>query len=128
MNLNLDKELEIIKKIEGFENVKFIFLFGSTVNGNMRNDSDIDLCLYYDGPGDEASRFRLKVLSELFSDKYDVKIFQQLPLYIRKEVLNGILIYYSDFNFVHEVAIGTIREFDTYKRFYYDYIGLEMII
>jgi len=128
MNLNLDKELEIMKKIKGFENVKFIFLFGSNVNGSLRNDSDIDLCLYYDGPEVEASRFRLKVLSELFSDKYDVKIFQQLPLYIKKEVLNGKLVYTCDFNFVHEAAINTIREFDTYKRFYYDYIGLEMII
>jgi len=127
MNLNLGKELEIMKKIKGFENVKFIFLFGSNVNGNMRNESDIDLCLYYDGPEGEASRFRLKVLSELFSDKYDVKIFQQLPLYIKKEVLKGIVLYSEDINFVHKVALDTIREFEDYKRFYYDYIGLEMI-
>jgi predicted nucleotidyltransferase len=127
MALNLDKELEIIKKIKGFNNVKFIFVYGSAATGNMRKESDIDLCIYYDGPEDEASRFRLKVSSELFTDKYDVKIFQQLPLYLRKEVLKGTIMYSKDFNFVHEVALDTIREFDNYKRFYYDYIGLEMI-
>ncbi len=127
MDLNLDKELGIIKKIDGFNRVKFIFLYGSVAMGNMRNNSDIDLCIYYDGPEGEASRFRLRVLSELFNDKYDVKIFQQLPLYIKKEVLKGVLLYYNDFNFVHEIALNTIREFDYFKRFYYDYIGLEMI-
>lgn len=127
MSYNLDKELEIIKKIEGFQNVRFIFLYGSTATGNTKNDSDIDLCIYYEGPENKASRFRLKVLSELESDKYDVKIFQQLPLYIRKEVLKGILVYTNNFSFVHEIAINTIKEFDDFKRYYYDYIGLEMI-
>lgn len=127
MNLNLDKELKTIEKIKGFENVKFIFLFGSAVRNDMKSNSDIDLCIYYDGKEDEAFRFRLKVLSELFDEKYDVKIFQQLPLYIRKEVLKGTLLYYSDFEFVHEIALDTLKEFDNFKRFYYDYIGLEVI-
>ena len=127
MSYNLDKELEIIKKIEGFQNVRFIFLYGSTATGNTKNDSDIDLCIYYEGPENKAFGFRLKVLSKLGNDKYDVKIFQQLPLYIRKEVLKGILVYTNDFNFVHETAINTIKEFDDFKRYYYDYIGLEMI-
>lgn len=127
MNIDLDKELELIKSIKGFEHVKFIFLYGSTSTGNANKDSDIDLCIYYEGPEKEASRFRLKVLSELSSDKYDVKIFQQLPLYIKKEVLKGKLLYSNDINFVHDVALDTIKEFDYFKRFYYDYIGLEMI-
>jgi len=127
VSYNLDKELEIIKNIEGFQNVRFIFLYGSTATGNTKDDSDIDLCIFYEGPENKASRFRLKVLSELESDKYDVKIFQQLPLYIRKEVLKGILVYTNNFSFVHETAINTIKEFDDFKRYYYDYIGLEMI-
>ncbi|HNR44816.1 MAG: nucleotidyltransferase domain-containing protein [Dehalococcoidales bacterium] len=127
MDINLDKELGLIKKIKGFDHVRFIFLYGSTSTGNANKNSDIDLCIYYEGPENEASRFRLKVLSELSTDKYDVKIFQQLPLYIRKEVLKGRLLYSKDFSFVHEVALDTIREFDYFKRFYYDYIGLEMI-
>ncbi|HII94844.1 MAG TPA: nucleotidyltransferase domain-containing protein [Candidatus Methanofastidiosum sp.] len=127
MDTNLNKNLELIKKIKGFEHVRFIFLYGSTSTGNANKNSDVDLCIYYEGLEKEASRFRLKVLSELSSDKYDIKIFQQLPLYIKKEVLKGILLYSDDVNFVHEVALDTIREFEYYKRFYYDYIGLEMI-
>lgn len=127
MDLNLRRELELIKKIKGFENVRFIFLYGSTATGKSRKDSDIDLGIYYEGPEDEASKFRLKVLSELGSDKYDVKIFQQLPLYIRKEIIKGKLLYSNDLNFVHEKALDTIKEFNYFKRYYYDYIGLEMI-
>ncbi|MCC7573005.1 MAG: nucleotidyltransferase domain-containing protein [Candidatus Methanofastidiosum sp.] len=127
MDTNLNKELELIKKIKGFEHVRFIFLYGSTSTGNANKNSDIDLCIYYEGLENEASRFRLKVLSELSSDKYDVKIFHQLPLYIKKEVLKGILLYSDDTTFVHEVALDTIKDFDYFKRFYYDYIGLEMI-
>ena len=127
MDTNLNKELELIKKIKGFEHVRFIFLYGSNSTGNANKNSDIDLCIYYEGLENEASRFRLKVLSELSSDKYDVKIFHQLPLYIKKEVLKGILLYSDDTTFVHEVALDTIKDFDYFKRFYYDYIGLEMI-
>ena len=127
MNFNLNKELELIKKIKGFEHVRFIFLYGSTATGNTRKDSDIDLGIYYEGSENEASKFRLKVLSELASDKYDVKIFQQLPLYIKKEVIKGKLLYSNDLSFVHEIALDTIKDFNYFKKYYYDYIGLEMI-
>jgi predicted nucleotidyltransferase len=53
----------------------------------MRASSDIDICVYYDDEVDRASEFRLKVLSELFDDIYDIKIFQQMPVYARVEVL-----------------------------------------
>jgi predicted nucleotidyltransferase len=119
----LTKELEKIKVIEGFEKVRFIFLFGSAAAGRLRTDSDIDLCIYYNGSREEASRFRFKVLSELAEDRYDVQIFQQLPLYVRVEVLKGELIYCADTRFVYEVAGETIKDFESFKHRFYDYIG-----
>ncbi|MFX0089613.1 MAG: nucleotidyltransferase domain-containing protein [Candidatus Hodarchaeota archaeon] len=115
--------IERIKKVEGFDKVEFIILYGSAARGLMRESSDIDLCIYYDAPPEEASRFRLKVLSELFDDKYDVQIFQQLPLYVRRDVLKGEPVYCKDTVFLYEVAIRTIRDFEEYKHRFYDYIG-----
>ena len=93
MVISLDRELEKIKNIDGFKKVKFIILYGSAAEDRMIEGSDVDLCIYYDGTSEEASRFRFKVLSELFDDRYDVHIFQQLPVYVRVEVLKGKIIY-----------------------------------
>jgi len=107
----------------GGEKIRFIILYGSAVQGGMNEDSDIDICVYYDG--DDASEFRLKVLSDLFDDIYDIKIFQQLPLPLRKEVLKGRVLYDDDTPFLYDKAYETIKEFESFKPRYYDYLGIE---
>jgi predicted nucleotidyltransferase len=119
----LTKELEKIKNIEGFEKVKFIILFGSAAEGRMMKGSDVDLCMYYDGSSEEASRFRFKVLSELFNERYDVHIFQQLPVYVQIEALKGRVMYCRDTTFLYEVATETINDFESFKHRLDDYIG-----
>ena len=123
MTVSVEKGIEKIKNIEGFEKVKFIILYGSAAEGRMIEGSDRDLCIYYNGDLEEASRFRFKVLSELFDDIYDVQIFQQLPIYMRGEVLKGKMIYCGDKRFLYEVAIETIKDFEAFKHRFYDYIG-----
>lgn len=123
ISVSVEKGIEKIKNVEGFGKVKFIILYGSAAEDRMINGSDIDLCIYYDGSQEEASRFRFKVLSELFDDTYDIQIFQQLPLYVRVEVLKGKMIYCADTRFLYKVAIKTIKDFDGFKHRFYDYIG-----
>ncbi len=123
MTVSVEKGIEKIKNIEGFEKVKFIILYGSASEGRMIEGSDIDLCIYYDGDPEEASGFRFEVLSELFDDIYDVQIFQQLPIYMRGDVLKGKMIYCKDKRFLYEVAIETIKDFEAFKHRFYDYIG-----
>jgi len=123
----LAEVIEKIKNIEGFEKVAFIILYGSAAEGRMTEGSDIDLCMYYDGAPEEASRFRFKVLSELFDDRYDVQIFQQLPIYVRVEVLRGKVIYCKNKRFLYDVAIETIKDFERFKHRFYDYIGVRAI-
>jgi len=123
MNISIEKGLEKIKNMEGFEKVKFIILYGSAAEERMMKSSDIDLCIYYDSASEEASRFRFKILSELFDDIYDIQIFQQLPIYVRVEVLKGKVIYCKDKGFLYEVAIETIKDFEGFKHRFYDYIG-----
>ncbi len=124
-DLDVENIIARIKKAEGFERVKFIILYGSAVRGEMRETSDIDLCIYYDGNMEEASEFRFMVLSELFEDAYDVHIFQQLPLYIRMGVLKGRILYCRDKRSIYDVAFETIKEFENFKHRFYDYIGKE---
>ena len=75
----------------------------------MSTSSDIDICVYYDDEVDSASEFRLKVLSELFDDIYDIKIFQQMPVYARVEVLKGKVLCCDDRQFLYDKAYETIK-------------------
>jgi hypothetical protein len=109
----------------GGPKVRFIILYGSASEGRMKEDSDIDISVYYDDA--DASEFRLKVLSDLFDDIYDIKIFQQLPLPIRMQILKGKVLYEDDTTFIYDKAYETIKEFESFKRRYYDYLGIESI-
>ncbi|MDD4256130.1 MAG: nucleotidyltransferase domain-containing protein [Methanofollis sp.] len=115
--------IERLQRVEGFERVRFVILYGSASRGEEREDSDIDLCVFFNGDREEASHFRFRALSELFSDRYDLQIFQQLPLYVRVESLRGQVLYCPDEQFLYDVAVETIREFDAFKHRLYDYIG-----
>lgn len=121
------KGLAMMKNVVGFERVKFVILYGSYHAAGHREGSDIDLAVGYDAKTNhERSAFRLNVLSKL-PKEFDVQIFEQLPVYVRKEVLKGKAIFCSDENYLYEAAFSTIREFEDFKRHFYDYIGQEAI-
>jgi uncharacterized protein len=128
MPSNLAQKIDrAVRKIIGLggDEVRFIILYGSACEGRMKEDSDIDISVYYDDA--DTSEFRLKVLSDLFDDVYDIKIFQQLPLPIRMQVLKGKVLYEDDTTFIYDKAYETIKEFESFKRGYYDYLGIEPI-
>ena len=120
----IDRAVQKIKSLGG-DKVRFITLYGSASEDRMKEDSDIDISVYYDDA--DASEFRLKVLSELFDDVYDIKIFQQLPLPLRMQVLKGKVLYADDTPFMYDKAYEAIKEFESFKRGYYDYLGIESI-
>jgi uncharacterized protein len=125
--LRISRALERLQQIHGFEKVQFVILYGSAASGQMRAGSDIDLCIYYEGSPDEARRFRFQALSELADDAYDIQIFQQLPLYVRKDVLRGTVLFCRDSRFLYDTALTTIREYDAFRHRLLDYIGEEAI-
>lgn len=115
------------KKFSDFSRVKFIFLFGSQAYGKPNKMSDYDFVVFYEGNSQERFKFRLKLLGAL-PDNFDIQMFQDLPLYIKKEVFKGRVIYTKDLNFVYSVAYETIKRFNDFKKTYYDYIGMKKII
>ena len=114
---------KLIKKIKGIGKgkVKFVFLFGSVAEGKNTKFSDIDFAIYYDGSKKERFDFRLMLLNSL-SEKYDIQIFQDLPLHVKANVLKGKLVYSTDEKFVYEVAYDTLKRLGDFKKYTDDYI------
>ena len=120
--------LKRLRTIEGFDRIRFIILFGSVAEERARETSDLDLCLYYDGSPEDAGLFRLRALSLICDDRYDLQMFLDLPLYVRMAVLKGRVIYCPEEQFLYDIALDTIREFDNYKHRLYDYLGTEVMV
>lgn len=115
-----------IKKIGG-KKIKFIILYGSIVEGNQTPLSDIDLSVYYEGTKEERFKFRMEALGNV-NDKFDIQIFQDLPLYIRKEVIShGKILYQKNYSEIFDIFIKTIKSFGDFKpRLDIYYSGLEV--
>ena len=73
-----------------------VYLFGSLVDGRFDDRSDIDLCLV---AGRDLDPVRLQTLAWQYvsSDRYDIRIFELIPLYLQIHILaRGILISSPD--------------------------------
>ena len=120
----MNKEIKLfmgkLRKMPDFHRVKFVILFGSRAEGRARKDSDYDIVVYYDGKANERFKFGISVNE---NEKFDVQIFQDLPLFIQKEVLKGKVLYAKDLGFVYDIAYDIIKRFNDFKKYYYYYIG-----
>jgi len=71
--------------------------------------------VYYD-IADKRELYDLQFLiSGSFPDRYDIHMFQLLPLYVKIEVFKGELIYADDRRFVHDIAWETIKEYNDFE-------------
>ena len=85
----MDKVLqEIIKKAKKDKKVLAVALFGSTARGE-KHPRDIDVCIFLK-PGEfvKDDLFDIQLKYTPCSEKYDVQVFQALPLYIQEEIMN----------------------------------------
>ena len=67
-----------------------ILLFGSYVQNRPTRRSDIDICLI------KPSKGVLNALYEKFGGKYDIQIFENLPLYIKMDIIKHHITIYGD--------------------------------
>lgn len=117
-----EKFLEQLRAIEYFSNTEFVILYGSSLNQYHLEDSDIDICLFIDAEKKVLSEIRLELLKK-FNDKFDIQMFQLLPLYVQIEVLKGEILYVKKEETLYEIANGTIDEYEEFYPFYLDYIN-----
>lgn len=123
---NVSPVVNLIKKIGG-EKIKFVILYGSVVEGKQTPLSDVDIAVYYEGNKEERFKFRMEVLGSV-NDKFDIQTFQDLPLYIRNEIIShGKILYQKSYSEIFDVFIKTIKSFGDFKpRLDIYYSGLEV--
>ena len=111
---DIERTIELIRKIGG-KKVRFITLYGSMTVRKYTNLSDIDIAVFYEGDKDERFKFRMKILGRV-KDDFDVRTFQDLPVYIRKEIIShGKMIYFREYDRIFDIFMHTIREFEDFK-------------
>jgi len=71
-----------------------IILFGSYADDSYTIRSDIDICLVV-GKRNVKEIFNM-FLAEDVTEKYDIKIFEMLPLYMKAEVLENAVVIWAD--------------------------------
>jgi predicted nucleotidyltransferase len=118
----LDRLLGMVKQ-DG--EVLAVIVFGSAARDEQVPFSDVDICLIMTpkpkpfGPK-ALSHKRLEYMKD---NSLDVRIFQQLPLYIRVRVLrDGRVLFARDENQLYELAFRTAQAFEDFKHIYYGYL------
>ena len=117
---------EIIEKANHDDEVIAVALFGSFARNERYRD--IDVCIFLKPQSYkpiDLSRKKLSYTQE--NQNIDVQIFQQLPLYIRKRILEEMKIEYCrDEDALYDLCFTTLREFGDFKYCYEDYLkGVE---
>ena len=110
---------EVVKKDK---EVIAVLVFGSFARGESYRD--IDICIVLDKKYAKLHMSRKKLkYSSLLPSKYDVSIFQQLPLYIRMRVLkDGKVLLSKNEDLLYNIAFSTIKEFNMYSKIYNTYL------
>ncbi len=86
------KNTDLKKDFERFKDKTLgILLFGSYATGEETGASDIDVCLVKPQNGTV-----LKDVNKSLGGKYDIKVFEQLPLYIQIDIIYNNVIIYGD--------------------------------
>ncbi len=114
--------LQRLNELKLFSKVKFVILFGSVSKGKSNPLSDIDICVSLSSSSKERLKARIKLLGNL-PEKYDIQIFEDLPLYIQKEVLSGNLLYCKNKKNLVQLALKVIQEYDDFKPIYDFYLS-----
>ncbi|MGB8218279.1 MAG: nucleotidyltransferase domain-containing protein [Candidatus Methanoperedens sp.] len=93
-------EIEPVRKDFYFlslqEDILAILLYGSVAKGEDTSQSDIDICIV--SPSCEDKKSLLNEIYrklDVFSKKYDVRFFEELPLYIQINIIKSNKIIYS---------------------------------
>lgn len=105
--------MQMIERLAGdlSENNKIIavFLFGSYLNGNYKEFSDIDICII----GNLSEKEKKEILRNL-PEKFDISFFDELPVWIKMRALKGKCLLLKDKEKLHSIAMNTIHEYNDF--------------
>jgi len=113
---------KFLTEVKKDKEVIAVLVFGSYARGEQHRD--IDVCLILDKKYDNLamSKKRLHYLSDL-SNKVDLHIFQQLPIYIKTRIIGeGKILLLKKEDRLYEIAFETMKEFDSFEKLYNMYL------
>ncbi len=114
--------MQTVNRIKKDKDAIAIMLFGSYVR-NKKYARDIDICVFLKG-GDDKKMFKKRLnYMKGVPDKFDIQIFQQLPLYVRINVLrDGKILYLKNKKRLYNLAYETLKSYAFFEKYYLDYI------
>lgn len=118
----LEKLLALVRQDE---DVLAVFLFGSSAREEQSHLSDIDLCLVLVPKPTPFEPVELlhKRLDYLKDFTFDIQIFQQLPLYVRRRILKeGQILFVRHEALLYELAFRTAQAFEDFRPIYLRYL------
>ena len=116
---------ELLTRARQDEDVLAVFLVGSVSREEQTPLSDIDLCLVLVPKHTpiEPTAFSHKRLDYLKNFAFDIQIFQQLPLYVRRRILKeGRILFVRDEALLYELAFHTAQAFEDFRPIYLSYL------
>jgi hypothetical protein len=124
MELKIRKSVrEIVEALNEDEDILAAILFGSAARGENSATSDLDLSLVLMPNSYSALDLSEKKLKYASRFTVHISIFEQMPLYIRKRVLQeGKILFCRDEDALYEVAFKTIRELVHFEPTYLEYL------
>jgi len=97
MKLKIDEIKKDFKLLFENEGIQSILLYGSYVNGKPHLKSDVDICVVT--PNCKTIKQKSEMLGYIWgnvnAEKYDIRLFEELPLYIKISVIKNYKIIYT---------------------------------
>jgi len=117
----IDPLKKIKEKAIKDKNILAVLIFGSYLSRKGYND--IDICLVLNKKLNNLGISKKKLSYQKISSKLDIQILQQLPLYIKKEIINkNQTLLVKDYDKLFDIARSIIRDFDFFEKYYNDYL------
>lgn len=109
----MSDRLERLEEVLGRSEAYAAMVFGSFAR--QEDYSDIDIAVFVDGTTEEIVRELPAV--------FDIQRFDDLPLYIRKRVLEeGSLVYCDDKDRFYDNVIKTVKAYEDFRPIHEEYL------
>lgn len=102
-----------------YEDIIFAYVFGSYANGNVREDSDIDIAIYLKDNIDTYEYLDMKMkLSEALRREVDLVILNDATPLLKYEIYkNNISLFTNDKVIESKYKVKTLFEYNDIKRY-----------
>ncbi|MBI4170407.1 MAG: nucleotidyltransferase domain-containing protein [Candidatus Aenigmarchaeota archaeon] len=113
---------DILEKAKKDKDVLAVGIFGSLARKERHRDIDVCIFLKAKQGNLQMSKKKLDYLKGA-KNRFDIKIFQQLPIYIRHRILKeGKIIFCANEDALYDLAHLTVKEFEDFKPIYRSYL------